>query len=372
MASPVRILVFDSGLGGLTVFSEIARLRPDALYTYVADDAFFPYGDHEQNPRSPRVVPLIGDLIKHYQPELVVIACNTASTLVLSHLRAAFKVPFVGTVPAIKPACAASVTKRVSVLAYAGDGQTRIHKKLIKDFAQDCDVTLVGSSELARIAEAALRGEPVDDDAISAEIAPCFVDGDGRRTDAVVLACTHYPLLLDHVQETRTVDGGLDRSGGGDRAPRHRSDRSHTCAARHPACRGHLHIQPRARTCSCRSLDAPRLHVECRLTAFADAALTAHRNLALTQPRAEPTLRLIVQPHLIPHGPISEMEMGFVQNGQRCSQPGDYARRSGAMVQVRARSRAHPLNCRSMPAAGSCCRSTGLPPSRAPLPNCNR
>jgi len=201
MASPVRILVFDSGLGGLTVFAEIARLRPDALYTYVADDAFFPYGDHDEAKLTARVVPLVGDLIKLYQPELVVIACNTASTLVLSHLRKTFNVPFVGTVPAIKPACAASVTKRVSVLGTQATVQREYTKKLIADFAKDCDVTLVGSSELARIAEAALRGEPVDEAAIAAEIAPCFVETDGRRTDTIVLACTHYPLLLDRFKK---------------------------------------------------------------------------------------------------------------------------------------------------------------------------
>jgi glutamate racemase len=201
MASPARILVFDSGLGGLTVFAEIARLRPDAIYTYVADDAFFPYGDHDEAVLAARVVPLIGELINRYQPDLLVIACNTASTLVLSHLRAAFKVPFVGTVPAIKPACAASVTKRVSVLGTQATVKREYTRKLIKDFAQDCDVKLVGSSQLARSAESVLRGEFVDDATISAEIAPCFVDADGRRTDAVVLACTHYPLLLDRFRK---------------------------------------------------------------------------------------------------------------------------------------------------------------------------
>jgi glutamate racemase len=201
MASPVRILVFDSGLGGLTVFTEIARLRPDAHYTYVADDAFFPYGDHDEATLTARVVPLIGDLIKFYEPELVVVACNTASTLVLSHLRAAFAVPFVGTVPAIKPACAASVSKLVSVLGTQATVKREYTRKLINDFAKDCNVTLVGSAELARIAEAALRGEPISDNAIANEIAPCFVESDGRRTDAIVLACTHYPLLLDHFKK---------------------------------------------------------------------------------------------------------------------------------------------------------------------------
>ena len=108
MATRPTILVFDSGLGGLTVLREIVKARPDAHYVYVADDAFFPYGHHSEEAIIARVVPLIGELISTHAPDLVVIACNTASTLVMSHLRAAYRVPFVGTVPAIKPACASS------------------------------------------------------------------------------------------------------------------------------------------------------------------------------------------------------------------------------------------------------------------------
>jgi glutamate racemase len=192
------ILVFDSGLGGLTVFREIVRLRPGARYVYVADDAYFPYGQHSEDEIVARVVPLIGDLIGRHAPDLVVIACNTASTLVMAHLRATYAVPFVGTVPAIKPACAASKTRRVSVLGTRGTVRREYTKKLIADFAQGCDVTLVGAEHLASLAEAVLRGETISDDAIAAEIAPCFRDGEAR-TDAVVLACTHYPLLLDRL-----------------------------------------------------------------------------------------------------------------------------------------------------------------------------
>jgi glutamate racemase len=196
------ILVFDSGLGGLTVLREIVAARPDAHYVYVADDAFFPYGHHSEQEIIARVVPLVGDLIAAHKPDLVVIACNTASTLVMSHLRAAFQVPFVGTVPAIKPACAQSKTKRVSVLGTKGTVQREYTRALIRDFAQGCEVTLVGSPELASLAESALSGNEIGDDAISAELAPCFVgDGpdDAARTDTIVLACTHYPLLLDRL-----------------------------------------------------------------------------------------------------------------------------------------------------------------------------
>jgi glutamate racemase len=196
------ILVFDSGLGGLTVLREIVAARPDAHYVYVADDAFFPYGHHSEEAIVARVVPLIGELIAAHAPDLLVIACNTASTLVMSRLREQYQIPFVGTVPAIKPACARSRTKRVSVLGTRGTVRREYTRALIRDFAQGCEVILVGSAELASLAEAALNGAAVDDAEILAEVAPCFVgdSADGSaRTDTVVLACTHYPLLMDRL-----------------------------------------------------------------------------------------------------------------------------------------------------------------------------
>ena len=201
MASPPSILVFDSGLGGLTVLREIVGARPDAHYIYVADDAFFPYGHHGEEQIIARVVPLIGELIDARKPDLIVIACNTASTLVLSHLRSAYKIPFVGTVPAIKPACAQSKTRRVSVLGTKGTVKREYTKGLIRDFAQGCEVTLVGSPELASLAESALNGHDVSDRDILAELAPCFVGEGAARTDTIVLACTHYPLLLDRFKK---------------------------------------------------------------------------------------------------------------------------------------------------------------------------
>ena len=200
MPTRPTILVFDSGLGGLTVQREIAKARPDARYVYVADDAFFPYGQHTEDALIGRVVPLMGELIDAHRPDLVVIACNTASTLVLSHLRAAYAVPFVGTVPAIKPACARSVSKRVSVLGTSGTVKREYTQTLIREFGGGCIVTLVGSAELAALAEGALGGKGIDDADLFREIAPCFVqDAAGARTDTIVLACTHYPLLLDHL-----------------------------------------------------------------------------------------------------------------------------------------------------------------------------
>jgi glutamate racemase len=195
------ILVFDSGLGGLTVFREVVAARPDARFVYVADDAFFPYSRHGEAELVARVAALMGELIEAHRPDLVVIACNTASTLVLPELRARFAVPFVGTVPAIKPACSISVTKRVSVLGTQATVSREYTHALIRDFANGSEVTLVGSAKLAGLAEADLQGTPVADAEIAAEIAPCFVESGGRRTDTVVLACTHYPLLLPRLEQ---------------------------------------------------------------------------------------------------------------------------------------------------------------------------
>jgi glutamate racemase len=200
VSATTTILVFDSGLGGLTVFREVVHARPDAAYVYVADDAFFPYGSHSEPELVARVVPLMGDLIATYRPDLVVIACNTASTLVLPHLRARYGVPFIGTVPAIKPACARSVSKRVTVLGTQATVSREYTRALIRDFANGTDVALVGSARLAGFAEAELHDMPVADALVLDEIAPCFVEADGRRTDTVVLACTHYPLLLERLE----------------------------------------------------------------------------------------------------------------------------------------------------------------------------
>jgi glutamate racemase len=199
MRSP-KILVFDSGVGGLTVFREIARARPDAQLVYAADDALFPYGKIPEATLIDRVVELMEGFIAAHRPDLVVIACNTASVQVLPALRERFNLPFVGTVPAIKPACAASQSKRVSVLGTEATVTREYTHALIRHYGEGCDLTLVGSSRLASLAEAALSGRAVDDDAIRAEIEPCFVTDGTERTDTVVLACTHFPLLLDRYE----------------------------------------------------------------------------------------------------------------------------------------------------------------------------
>lgn len=194
---PPTILVFDSGLGGLTVHRELVRARPDARFVYCADDAAFPYGGLDEEHLVARVLAVMDRLISAHAPDCVVIACNTASTLVLPHLRARFPLPFVGTVPAIKPACERSASRMVSILATPGTVARDYTKALVATYGGGCAVTLVGAPRLAGLAEATMRGGAADEAAIAEEIAPCFVVDGGRRTDAVALACTHYPLLVD-------------------------------------------------------------------------------------------------------------------------------------------------------------------------------
>jgi glutamate racemase len=196
-----RALVFDSGLGGLSVLAEIRRLRPDVKIIYAADDAAFPYGRLGEAALVARVETVMATLIAEAEPDVVVIACSTASTLALPPLRAAYShLPFVGTVPAIKPAAAASRSGLISVLATRGTVARDYTHALVRDHAGDCEVTLVGSSLLAVISERVMRGETVEDSEIAREIAPCFVERNGRRTDHVVLACTHFPLIVDRLE----------------------------------------------------------------------------------------------------------------------------------------------------------------------------
>lgn len=197
------VLMFDSGIGGLTVLREARVLMPDRRFVYVADDAAFPYGAWEEPALKDHILKLFGELLARFKPEISVIACNTASTLVIDALRDAFpEQPFVGTVPAIKPAAERTRSGLVSVLATPGTVKRQYTRDLIRQWAAKCHVRLVGSTELASLAEIYMREGFVDEEAVKAEIAPCFIEQDGRRTDIVVLACTHYPFLVNRMRKT--------------------------------------------------------------------------------------------------------------------------------------------------------------------------
>jgi len=197
------VLMFDSGIGGLTVLREARVLMPGRRFVYVADDAAFPYGAWEEPALKAHILSLFAGLLDRYKPSISVIACNTASTLVIDALRQAFPGhPFVGTVPAIKPAAERTRSGIVSVLATPGTVRRQYTRDLIETWARKCHVRLVGSDRLAGLAEAYMRDGFVDEEAVRAEIAPCFIERDGASTDIVVLACTHYPFLVNRMRKT--------------------------------------------------------------------------------------------------------------------------------------------------------------------------
>jgi glutamate racemase len=197
--STARILLFDSGMGGLTVARSVRHELPFAHLVYAADNAAFPYGAWEERALVSRILAVMDRLIARVEPDIVVIACNTASTIALSALREAFDVPFVGTVPAIKPAAAQTKSGIIGVLATPGTVRREYTQALIHDFAAHCKVMLHGAPKLAEMAERKLKGVPADLDELKAEIMPVFAEEGGRRTDIVVLGCTHYPLLADEM-----------------------------------------------------------------------------------------------------------------------------------------------------------------------------
>lgn len=206
-------LIFDSGVGGLSVVAEIRKRLPKLRMTYAADDMFRPYGEKTEAQLKARLPRLLWELTETVAPDIIVIACNTASTSALAEIRALIDIPVIGVVPAIKPAAKASKTKTIAVLGTPGTVKRKYVGGLIEDFASDCHVILKGSVNLVEIAEKKLSGEAVDLGGIKTEIAPLFEGRRGADIDAVVLACTHFPLLKDELsacvtQSVQWIDSG--------------------------------------------------------------------------------------------------------------------------------------------------------------------
>ena len=207
------ILFFDSGVGGLSVLGPVRAALSLAPIVYAADNAGFPYGPKTEMEVATRVCALLGRLTERYKPALVVIACNTASTIALAHVRAALAVPVVGTVPAIKPAAELTRTRAIGVLGTVATVRQPYVDRLAAEFAGDCLVLRHGSGALVELAEAKLRGEPVDVAAVARELDGLLGQPGGERIDTVVLACTHFPLLAAELavaapRPLAFVDGG--------------------------------------------------------------------------------------------------------------------------------------------------------------------
>jgi glutamate racemase len=206
------LLIFDSGIGGLSVLGAIRERLPTAPLVYAADSAGYPYGTKSASEIEARVPALLGRLVERFDPELIVIACNTASTIALDSVRAALDLPIVGTVPAIKPAAEQSRTRTMGVLGTEATVRQPYVERLSREFAADCTVLLHGSAELVDLAEAKLRGEPAAPDAFERSVEGLFGQPGGAEIDTIVLACTHFPLVQDELaaavpRPVRFVDG---------------------------------------------------------------------------------------------------------------------------------------------------------------------
>ena len=212
-ASDLRptVLVFDSGVGGLSVYDEVRQLLPDLHYLYAFDNEGFPYGEKTETYIVERVVAVVTAITQRFPLALVIIACNSASTVSLPALRERFAFPVVGVVPAIKPAARLTRNGVVGLLATRGTVKRPYTHELVKQFARECTIEMLGSAELVELAEAKLHGEPVSLDDVRRAVQPWLRMKE--PPDTVVLGCTHFPLLRDELQQvlpdgTRLVDSG--------------------------------------------------------------------------------------------------------------------------------------------------------------------
>ena len=212
MRADSPILLFDSGVGGLTVLAELRKLLPQAPVIYAADIAGLPYGAKSEAEVAARVCGLLGRMAERWQPRLICIACNTASTIALEMVRDVLETPIVGTVPAIKPAAALTRSGVIGVLGTEATIRQGYVDRLEAKFAVGKTLIRHSAGGLVTLAEAKLRGEPIAPDAVHSEIAGLLAHPDAEGLDTVVLACTHFPLLAEELSaafapNVRFVDG---------------------------------------------------------------------------------------------------------------------------------------------------------------------
>jgi glutamate racemase len=207
------VAIYDSGVGGLSIYQNVVARCPEHDYLFVSDSEQFPYGSKPEDELVARVKAVVTRLDQDYCIDVLIMACNTASTLVLPYLREMFEFQVIGVVPAIKPAAELSKTKRIGLLATPATIARPYTDRLIAEFASDCHVVKVGSSELVLLAEHKLIARPLDESVIGTILKPII---DDAEIDVIVLACTHFPLLKVEIasqlkkynRHPRLVDSG--------------------------------------------------------------------------------------------------------------------------------------------------------------------
>jgi glutamate racemase len=203
-----RVLVFDSGVGGLSVLDAIIAAGAALEIDYVADNEWLPYGLKPEAALRARVPALLAAAAQQGRPDAIVIACNTASTIALDAVRSALTLPIIGVVPPIKPAAAHTQTGTIGLLATPATVSRAYTDDLIAQFAANTKVIRFGSAALVDAAERTLAGavdmaDAVDKSvraAVDEAIAGLFGAPGGDAIDVVALACTHFPLLISELQ----------------------------------------------------------------------------------------------------------------------------------------------------------------------------
>jgi glutamate racemase len=207
------VAIYDSGVGGLSIYQSALARCPEHDYIFVSDNQHFPYGNKPEDELLARVKSVVTRLDQHYCIDILIMACNTASTIVLPTLRETFDFQVIGVVPAIKPAAEISISKRIALLATPATVARPYTDRLIADFASRCHVVKIGSSELVLLAEQKLYGRELDESIIGTILEPIIADAE---IDVLVLACTHFPLLKaeiwsqlkKHGRQPRLLDSG--------------------------------------------------------------------------------------------------------------------------------------------------------------------
>jgi len=199
LVSDAPILLFDSGVGGLSVLAELRKAVPKAPIIYALDQAGLPYGTKTEAQIAARVAGLLGRMSERYCPRLVCIACNTASTIALGMVREVLKVPVVGTVPAIKPAAKLTRSGVIGLLGTEATVRQAYVDNLEAEFAGGKRLLRHAAPGLVDAAEAKLRGQAVDPALIASAVAGLRRQPGGEQIDTVVLACTHFPLLREEL-----------------------------------------------------------------------------------------------------------------------------------------------------------------------------
>ena len=205
--TPHHVLAFDSGIGGLGIVRALRAQAPATRVDYLADTAVFPYGEQEDRFLISRIVTLIGEAIARHHPQVVIVACNTASTLALSALRAAYPTtPFVGCVPPIRWAARQTRTGVIGLLATRATIRRPYLTELHAQYAPGCTLLTHAAPLRAGYAEQLFRGEAVPDLLIEQEIRGLFDKPASTQLDAIGLGCTHYTFVLDRLRALTPPD----------------------------------------------------------------------------------------------------------------------------------------------------------------------